>query len=149
MSKPSPFNPWALVTCHCGSGRKRGWWKPHCRACERTCTDDRFKPEPKPMKHHTFKCSGCNREDTLASPLWHEAWADQKSKGWRCSKVGERWHQWCPDCPIRDSLEPVVTRASEDERKRHVESMKAQLERAGFDFSTSKLRRFKPANPTA
>jgi hypothetical protein len=23
-----------LVLCHCGSGRKRGWWKPHCAACE-------------------------------------------------------------------------------------------------------------------
>jgi hypothetical protein len=24
-----------LVTCHCGSGRKRGWWKPFCAACEK------------------------------------------------------------------------------------------------------------------
>jgi hypothetical protein len=25
----------ALVLCHCGSGRKRGWWKPFCSACEK------------------------------------------------------------------------------------------------------------------
>lgn len=24
-----------LVFCHCGSGRKRGWWKPFCAACEK------------------------------------------------------------------------------------------------------------------
>jgi 5-methylcytosine-specific restriction endonuclease McrA len=23
-----------LVVCHCGSGRKRGWWKAHCAACD-------------------------------------------------------------------------------------------------------------------
>lgn len=24
-----------LVLCHCSSGRKRGWWKPYCAACEK------------------------------------------------------------------------------------------------------------------
>jgi hypothetical protein len=26
----------SLVRCHCGSGRKRGWWKPCCAVCERS-----------------------------------------------------------------------------------------------------------------
>jgi hypothetical protein len=32
---------WGLVPCHCRSGRKRGWWKPHCAVCEKTCSDNR------------------------------------------------------------------------------------------------------------
>jgi hypothetical protein len=36
---------WGLVACHCGSGRKRGWWKPHCAACERECSDNRTSEE--------------------------------------------------------------------------------------------------------
>jgi hypothetical protein len=33
----------ALVLCHCGSGRRRGRWKPHCRACEPKCTSRKCK----------------------------------------------------------------------------------------------------------
>ena len=50
-----------IIVRHCGSGRKRGWWKAHCAVCERTCTDDRF------MKQHTFKCSGCGEDGRAAS----------------------------------------------------------------------------------
>ena len=29
-----------LVLCHCGSGHRRGWWKPHCAKCWNGCTDN-------------------------------------------------------------------------------------------------------------
>ena len=72
------------------------------------------------MKTHTFKCTGCGKEATRSNLSWHDAWTNMKYTGWRCSKIDEKWHQWCPSCPIRDNLKP-----SEEERKQHATAVEA------------------------
>ena len=48
---------------------------------------------------HLFECDadGCAAQHE-GEGEFTEVWADAKSEGWRCRKVGGEWEHYCPKC---------------------------------------------------
>jgi hypothetical protein len=48
--------------------------------------------------HHRFACDTCDKEITIISDDFREAWGSLKEEGWTTFKLDGEWMHECPSC---------------------------------------------------
>lgn len=54
-----------------------------------------------------FSCDKCAETYDASTGVWHDAWTEAKTEGWRAFRLGTDWCHSCPDCSQKFAQNPT------------------------------------------